>query len=717
MVYPDMEKLTYQYNTGGLLNRLDGLKRGTDYCYVKQLGYDKFEDRVYLHYGNGTETRYTYEPERRRLDTMQVENTKHRRFIDYNYTYDKVSNITRFENLATVEKESHLLGGNTAYNYIYDDVYRLTKADGYHKGSKGEDKYMLDMTYNNLHSITAKNQLHERKINTASVFVDRKKTTYDLDYKYTSEQPHAATEVGDKLYSYDKNGNQTGWEEKAGNANTKEYRLILWDEDNRMAAINDNGAVFKYLYDAGGERVLKNTGISQAVSINGDIHPQYDPATWGLHWNNGEAWLDHWHDNHHSSGHHDHAPDDHEHHHHGVGGHGHLSNDCLGSTSIYVNPFIVIRNRTVTKHFYIGGERVVTKMGDPYDELLQDDRGPLDELHDEEHGFEPAIETEVYFYHPDHLGNTGYVTQVFGEVSQHVEYFAFGETFLEEHNNTTDRTPYLYNAKELDEETGLYYYGARYYDPVVSNWLSVDPMAEERPGFSPYNYVQNNPIVRIDPTGMLDIYGLDNDGNITLLEKTGDKFDRLYAIDDCGDIKNDNNYVQVNKEDSDDSTILTDLSKDDPKYVANSFWGKKVGAWGKTRNKADAYNVFKFGSENSNVEWALQEYSGNRFVLGNNHFSETVAGLNNISGYNILDLKKDYHTHPGTANVDDRASGDIGDQGYSSRIIWKFLGAGVKDYSKHPTFHIYRPALNKTFQYSPWDKKFNEKKVRSAKDL
>jgi uncharacterized protein RhaS with RHS repeats len=68
-----------------------------------------------------------------------------------------------------------------------------------------------------------------------------------------------------------------------------------------------------------------------------------------------------------------------------------------------------------------------------------------------------------YFYHPDHLGSTSYVTDASGEVYQHLEYFAFGETFVEEHSNT-DRTPYLFNGKELDEETGLYYYGARYYD-------------------------------------------------------------------------------------------------------------------------------------------------------------------------------------------------------------------------------------------------------------
>ncbi len=54
-----------------------------------------------------------------------------------------------------------------------------------------------------------------------------------------------------------------------------------------------------------------------------------------------------------------------------------------------------------------------------------------------------------YFYHPDHLGSTSYVTDASGEVYQHLEYFAFGETFVEEHSNT-DKTPYLFNGKEPD---------------------------------------------------------------------------------------------------------------------------------------------------------------------------------------------------------------------------------------------------------------------------
>ena len=58
-------------------------------------------------------------------------------------------------------------------------------------------------------------------------------------------------------------------------------------------------------------------------------------------------------------------------------------------------------------------------------------------------------------------------------------------------------------------ETGYSYFGARYYDSDLSVWLSrklsgVDPLSDERPGLSPYNYCQLNPEMRVDPTGMLD---------------------------------------------------------------------------------------------------------------------------------------------------------------------------------------------------------------------
>lgn len=108
---------------------------------------------------------------------------------------------------------------------------------------------------------------------------------------------------------------------------------------------------------------------------------------------------------------------------------------------------------------------------------------------------------EQYYFHPDHLGSSNYITNIAGDVSQHMEYFAFGETFVEEHKNSIN-SPFKFNGKELDEESGLYYYGARYYDPKLSIWASVDPLAEKFVGRSSYEYCFNNPINLIDPNGL-----------------------------------------------------------------------------------------------------------------------------------------------------------------------------------------------------------------------
>ena len=110
-------------------------------------------------------------------------------------------------------------------------------------------------------------------------------------------------------------------------------------------------------------------------------------------------------------------------------------------------------------------------------------------------------EKNIFFYHPDHLGSSSYITGHDGKVSQHTEYIAFGEILFDEHN-TEHTMPYLFNGKELDQETGLYYYGARYLDSKTSLWLNVDPLAEKYPNWNSYIYTFQNPINLIDPTGM-----------------------------------------------------------------------------------------------------------------------------------------------------------------------------------------------------------------------
>ena len=65
----------------------------------------------------------------------------------------------------------------------------------------------------------------------------------------------------------------------------------------------------------------------------------------------------------------------------------------------------------------------------------------------------------------------------------------------------TANSSYTFSAKEKDSETGLSYFGSRYYNSDLSVWLSVDPMSDKYPSLSPYTYCANNPVKLVDPNG------------------------------------------------------------------------------------------------------------------------------------------------------------------------------------------------------------------------
>ncbi len=112
------------------------------------------------------------------------------------------------------------------------------------------------------------------------------------------------------------------------------------------------------------------------------------------------------------------------------------------------------------------------------------------------------LDKKEYFYNlTDHLGNVRQVLNKDGEVQQSTDYYPFG---LVAHQNggTVGNNKYLYNNKELQDNTGWYDYGARMYDAQIGRWHVVDPLAEKDYSMSPYNYVANNPITNFDPDGM-----------------------------------------------------------------------------------------------------------------------------------------------------------------------------------------------------------------------
>jgi RHS repeat-associated protein len=85
-------------------------------------------------------------------------------------------------------------------------------------------------------------------------------------------------------------------------------------------------------------------------------------------------------------------------------------------------------------------------------------------------------EGDIYYYHGDHLGSSSWISNASGNVDQHLAYMPFGEDFINERHESDIR--FKFTGKERDTETGFSYFGARYYNPEFSFWLSVDRMAD-----------------------------------------------------------------------------------------------------------------------------------------------------------------------------------------------------------------------------------------------
>ena len=119
---------------------------------------------------------------------------------------------------------------------------------------------------------------------------------------------------------------------------------------------------------------------------------------------------------------------------------------------------------------------------------------------------------DTYYYHQDHLGGTSVVTDGTGNKVEQLFYKPFGE--LVEDSGTVS-LDHKYTGQELDAETDLYFYNARYYNPAIGRFISADtivPDFDNPQSYNRYSYVLNNPLKYNDPTGHSDDAG-DNNGD------------------------------------------------------------------------------------------------------------------------------------------------------------------------------------------------------------
>jgi RHS repeat-associated protein len=102
------------------------------------------------------------------------------------------------------------------------------------------------------------------------------------------------------------------------------------------------------------------------------------------------------------------------------------------------------------------------------------------------------------YYHFDILGSTRAVVQGASSVESH-DYDPWGLELPG--RGLGSGTKEAFSGKEQDVESGLDYFGARYYMPALGRWTAVDPEGGATPQWSPYNYVNDNPVGDIDPDG------------------------------------------------------------------------------------------------------------------------------------------------------------------------------------------------------------------------
>ena len=471
MFYPDGEVVTYSYNLGGMLKRVSGSRPNRPCRYIDSICYNEFELKSEVFYGNGTHTQYAYD-DLQRLQTLQSQTRARDAMQDITYTYDKVSNITGIDNFADLPGIN--FGGTYSHSYVYDSLYRLTYATGFWE-DRPEHLRLVDtvqMSYHKNGRIIRK-KVFAHTLSPLQMGV----INYNRQYNYNTQQPNTLASMFDSISH---TTHRFTWQ-STGNLLTHtipERRNMMehsWTEDNRLQTVTDNNWFSYYQYDASGERTYKLPCGRTAGNRSGERSVYWYPA----------------------------------------------------DATLYVSPYLVITPQGYTKHYYSESERVASQIGDGnfanITAFVTDTATANRKLHSANNMVRnlnpnitgataqfaylvnsihsPNIINETYWYHPDHLGSSSWITYSDGSAVQHLHYLPWGEDFVDQRQNFFDGVRYTFSAKERDSETGLSYFGSRYYSSDLSIWLSVDPMSDKYPSLSPYTYCANNPVRLVDPNG------------------------------------------------------------------------------------------------------------------------------------------------------------------------------------------------------------------------
>ena len=476
VTYPNGEIVFYSYNGAGQLSQLSA---GTN-VVVGPIDYTADSRIEQIDYQNGLVSKFTYDPaqmlrlsaKQTRLDAELVQ--------DLIYGYDPVGNITQLTDQAPTAI-------NRSLSYSYDDRDRLEMAT-----SAGEAT--ISYSYSPTGNITSLGN---------SV------------YQYANEptdHPHALQSIAEEETSsltYDLAGNVTQLQR------TDAAVRLEWNVRNELAQTEQiargqlNRTIFAY--DDQGRRLRKSNEVYQlpncgypssgGSSSSSSAHVHYGGYGTTIPWPNA-----------HSSGYSSSA--------FGYGSFSstssHFNNSSSSTSSTPATCDPILQSIQTTRYPFSdylidpSGATRVTMTADQEHVATVINSTPKKCVSGSDHVACSSIRS-IYYHHDDHLGGSSVVTNASGEITQLLDYEPFGSVKTDEQYEDYEATE-KFTGYELDDNTGLYYAGARYYHPDLGRFTAIDPLqrkptelldrfGEDPQGLNAYSYANNNPLILVDPTG------------------------------------------------------------------------------------------------------------------------------------------------------------------------------------------------------------------------
>ncbi|WP_160370485.1 RHS repeat domain-containing protein [Sphingobacterium humi] len=421
--------------------------------YVQDIHYDAKGQRQAIWYGNGTKTSYTYDP-----DTFRL-----RRLLTVN-----VDSLSPHYN--EVLQDLH---------YWYDPVGNITRI---------QDDAQQTLFFNN------------------SVVAPTQKFTYDALYRLIEARGREL--IGTATFGASDNWNDSAWQTShKGNGNavqnyTQHYTYdevgnILelqhvatagsytrtYDVDtvsNRLLSTTVGVNTYSYTHDTRGNMLSMPHLQNMAWNASNELHSITQGTTVANYQYSGGQRVRKWVD----------------------------KGSNIEEERIYLGGYEIYRK-------YISGvldiERTTVH--------VSDDTGRIAMLEERTQGTDPSPASLERYNYSNHLQSATLELDGDAEIISYEEYHPYGTTSYQASNASINAVAkrYRYTGKERDEESGLYYHGARYYIPWLARWTACDPLESKYAGLSPYNYCVNNPVKYIDDDGReIVIARLGESANVSL---------------------------------------------------------------------------------------------------------------------------------------------------------------------------------------------------------